>query len=187
MYKLIDFAHFDYIGGPWNQFNGMGGDGGISMRSRPLMLQVLQYEARQRLLKKGEQSEAEVKHLSNEALLADFAATPGPDDRFFISRMQEMFGHGIISPTTTHVATAEDCMKFQASNNHASEFVLTASGTLGGLTDKEREDFMHVCPEMKWVYPSLHNPACFGSHVDPTKCQASICALKKGLDSHHSC
>ena len=116
------------------------------------MLQVLQYEARQRLLKKGEQSEAEVKHLSNEALLADFVATPGPDDRFFISRMQEMFGHGIISPTTTHVATAEDCMKFQASNNHASEFVLTASGTLGGLTDTKSNKFLLSIHHLQMLY-----------------------------------
>jgi len=199
-YKLQDFAHFDWIGGPWNQYNGMGGDGGISIRSRPLMLQVLQYEARQRFLQKRERkegkdgarrtdTEAELNKniLSEDDLLADYVAAPGPDDRFFISRIQEMFGRGIISPQTTQVATAEDCMKFQASQDHASEFVLTSSGTLPGLTDKEREDFMRTCPEMKWVYPSLHNPACFGSHVDPVKCQASICALKKGLESHHSC
>jgi len=36
-FEVSNFTHFDYIGAPWNPFQGMGGEGGITMRKRSLM------------------------------------------------------------------------------------------------------------------------------------------------------
>ena len=41
LFELKDFDHFDYIGTPWLAEKGIGGDGGLSLRNRTLMLAVL--------------------------------------------------------------------------------------------------------------------------------------------------
>ena len=40
--ELKDFNEFDYIGSPWSAEKGVGGDGGLSLRNRTLMLAVLE-------------------------------------------------------------------------------------------------------------------------------------------------
>ena len=148
------------------------------------MLKVLAFEARQRLIDSGSTAPPDDgKH--DKELLQDFKASPGREDRFFVSRLAKMEEDGKLAGYK--IAKFEDTLKFQALGKYASEHVLCASGTLAELEQKAREDFIAVCPEMKWLYPSLHNPNCFGAKVNPDACSASICATKKGPDFHGSC
>jgi hypothetical protein len=55
---------------------------------------------------------------------------------------------------------------------------LIVSGTLAHLNWTAREAFLQTCPELKIIFPSLHEPACFGAHPNGTKCKATICALR---------
>ena len=186
----MDFYKFDYIGGPWNAYQGMGGDGGLSIRSRKLMLAVIEYEAKQRLIKAGStvpMLSSDPSKINYDILYQDFTAVSGLDDKFFISRIIEMIKNNVLDKNKILVAKPHDTMKFQAINEHSSPHVFTASGTLSGLSHKDRDEFLMTCPEMKWLYPSLHNPNCFGAHVNPKECGDSICAMKKGMDFHGSC
>lgn len=39
--KVSDFYEFDYLGAPWPVFKGKGGDGGLSLRNRTVMLAII--------------------------------------------------------------------------------------------------------------------------------------------------
>ena len=69
--------------------------------------------------------------------------------------------------------------KYGAAGSIAQHTAFVASGTLPGLDDREREAFIQICPEVKTLYPALHNPNCFGAVVHKNECAASICALTK--------
>jgi hypothetical protein len=56
--------------------------------------------------------------------------------------------------------------------------VLVASGTLPDISHEERDRFLSVCPELKILYPSLHDPSCFGASPNSTVCAKTICALQ---------
>ena len=60
---------------------------------------------------------------------------------------------------------------------------LVAAGTQAKLTYDERETLLKHCPEIKGIFPSMHEPACFGAHPNPQVCKASICALQDTLPS----
>lgn len=51
------------------------------------------------------------------------------------------------------------------------------SGTLPHLTNENRNLILEMCPEIKGIFPSLHNPACFGAHPDSEGCAKSVCAM----------
>eukprot|EP00934_Nitzschia_sp_Nitz4_P008158 Nitzschia sp. Nitz4//scaffold45_size130396//21794//22756//NITZ4_003433-RA/size130396-processed-gene-0.68-mRNA-1//1//CDS//3329552350//8148//frame0 len=55
------------------------------------------------------------------------------------------------------------------------------SGTLGNVDWSTRDQFLSVCPELKTIFPSMHEPACFGAHPNPEKCRQSICALQEKI------
>ena len=40
--NIKDYYKFDYIGAPWPVFKGFGGDGGLSLRNRTVMLAILE-------------------------------------------------------------------------------------------------------------------------------------------------
>ena len=169
---LTDFADFAYIGSPWSAYGGEGGDGGVSIRSRQLMLKVISYEEQQQK-QRG----------------SGISALPeGQEDNFFVSRIVKMRKEGILSSFDSYrIATRNDTLRFSAIGSFAHEDVLVASGTLPGLSDAEREKFTQICPEIKVLYPSIHSPFCFGAKVDSDKCALSICATKKGPGFHGSC
>jgi hypothetical protein len=52
------------------------------------------------------------------------------------------------------------------------------SGTQATLNSTMRDNLLSVCPEVKVIFPSMHEPACFGAHPDGIKCKESICALR---------
>ena len=61
---------------------------------------------------------------------------------------------------------------------------LVVAGTQARLTYAERDSLLKHCPELKVIFPSLHEPACFGAHPKPDTCRASICALQEQVPSH---
>ena len=157
-----DFAAFEWIGAPWSHFSGHGGDGGFSFRSRPLMLRVIKRE----LSKYSDIKERELAWKSW-----------GYEDQFFISRLLDMEREGLLQNVL--IANPNDTIKFAASGSSAPLNVFAASMTLPELSDEARESFLRYCLELKMIFPSLHNPNCFGAHPNPEKCRKSICALDK--------
>ena len=55
------------------------------------------------------------------------------------------------------------------------------SGTQAKLDFNSRESLLHVCPELNIIFPSLHEPSCFGAHPKGEQCKASICALRDNI------
>lgn len=157
---------YGYLGAPWSQFHGRGGDGGMSFRSRKLMIAAIEYEER----KAHNDSSAYKKW--------------GQEDHFFVKALLEMEKRGALAEleaqgVPVRIANREETRAYGAIGSIARETALVASGTLPGLSDKERDAFIHICPELRIVYPVLHNPNCFGAVVHKEECAASICALTK--------
>ena len=63
-------------------------------------------------------------------------------------------------------------------SNWVNDTVFAASMTLPGVTFEARESFLSYCPELKTIFPSLHDPECFGAKPNGPKCALSICALR---------
>lgn len=153
---------WDYIGAPWDAFKRTGGDGGISLRNRNIMVKVLEYE----LSKITDEKEKETAYKSW-----------GQEDSFFVSRMLEMKSKGLIEPK---IASREETLRFGAIGSAVNDDVLVASGTLAVLDHDTREKFLAICPELKLIFPSLHNPNCFGASPNGKECAKHICALQPG-------
>ena len=161
-YNLTSFEKWDYIGAPWDAFKRIGGDGGISLRNRSIMIKVLEYE----LAKTSDDKERDLAYKKW-----------GQEDVFFVSRMLEMQSKGLIDPK---IATREETLRFGAIGSAVNDDVLVASGTLGVLDHDAREKFLAICPELKLIFPSLHNPNCFGAAPNGEECAKNICALQPG-------
>ena len=154
-------SKFSYIGTPWSQFKGRGGDGGMSFRNRKLMIAAINYEQRK----------------TNDS---NVYKSWGQEDHFFVKTLIEMEQNGAFpKEANMRIANQEETRNYGAMGNIARDSVFVASGTLPGLDDKERDAFIQLCPEIKTFYPSLHNPNCFGALVHKDECAASICALTK--------
>lgn len=156
---LANYSHFDYLGGPWRGVGGVGGSGEISLRSRPLMVQIL---------KEQMQRTPEVTR--------DFTNKWGMEDEFFVKSIVAMQKANPNSGIT--LASYEDCLQFSSKDNNLNFNSLVATGTLAASDDMKREEFLAYCPELKVIFPVLHNPNCFGAEPNAEKCAASICALK---------
>jgi hypothetical protein len=162
-YTVESFNEWDYIGGPWDNLNRngkIGGDGGISLRNRDAMLTVIDHE-----LSKVEPSKRSTAYKSW-----------GQEDLFFVTRMFKMNLDGI---SNFKVASRNATLTFSAIGGAINDEVLVASGTLPVVPFDEREKFLtQICPELKILYPSLHDPSCFGATPNGTKCATTICALR---------
>jgi len=150
---LLD--RFDYIGTPWTKMNGQGGDGSISYRNRTAMLDAIRFKTYD-----GHQT----------------------DDLYFITALAGMnklaktadrYRYRIATKEQTHLfgGAAEDFME-------TSGAPMILSGTLDKLDHESREVILFLCPELKVIFPALHNPNCFGAHPNATECARHICALK---------
>jgi hypothetical protein len=73
----------------------------------------------------------------------------------------------------------QETQAFSASNNLALGAPLAVSGTLAGLDDASRQKFLDYCPEMKMMFPSLHNSACFGAEPNAPECFKYLCITSK--------
>eukprot|EP00980_Cylindrotheca_fusiformis_P026077 scaffold15305_cov126-Cylindrotheca_fusiformis.AAC.15 len=56
---------------------------------------------------------------------------------------------------------------------------LLLSGTQAHANWTTRESMLATCPELKIIFPSLHEPSCFGAHPNGEECKKTICALNE--------
>ena len=169
---LNDFLEWDWIGAPWTAMKkrgegpfGLGGSGGISLRSKSAMLDAIEYEMAGVPLAKKAEKELNL----------------GQEDVFFVSRLKAMnekqfFING--RSTEYKIAPPEVTKIFASSGGWVNDTVLAASMTLPEAESIARETFLSYCLELKTIFPSLHDPGCFGAKPDPNKCAVSICALR---------
>lgn len=138
------FVGFDFVGAPWTQHQGRGGDGSThSFRHKSAMLQVLE------------------KYPPNK--------DDSPDYAYFVNHM--------VNDNMFQVANRKDTMAF-AGVWELDQAPFLLSGTQAGLNYTLRDNVLSTCPELKVIFPSLHEPACFGAHPNGPKCKESICALQ---------
>ena len=181
-HSKVSFDHFDgidWVGSPSRHHSG--GDGTAhSLRSRSAMLDAIRY--------------------ANEP--PDYM--PPSDTMFFVSNLRKMNNEGTKDKNKDRdgtsnerqyrLATTEETVLFgggadlitEATNRSAvrpdmEEYgpSLVLSGTGMDLDFQVRESLLFVCPEWKIIFPSLHDPNCFGANPNAEQCAASICALKK--------
>jgi hypothetical protein len=169
---IQQYLPYDFIGAPWNAFRGVGGDGGISIRSRSWMVKAIEYELD--------------KHTDPESR-ANCYKKWGQEDHFFVSRLLEMHRKGLPGTETLRISTRNESMMFAAVGGWYHNDVWAVNGILPDVPFKERDKFMQLCPEMKMFYPSLHDPSCFGASPDGEKCALSICALKPKTERRGGC
>jgi|UniRef100_A0A8J9X290 hypothetical protein len=154
----------DYGGTPWSM--GVGGDGSShSIRNRHAMLKVIVY---------ANSTGKPLNPLS------------GREHDFFVNTMKEMNEKNLARFT---LASVEQTVRFGGVTNLANEtgtihVPLVAAGTQARLSYEERDSLLKHCPEIKMIFPSLHEPASFGAHPNPEKCRASICALQDNIPNH---
>lgn len=162
----------DYVGVPWKFNSKPGGDGSThSFRNRAVMVQVLEYAKEKKIEPKL------------------------PEHEFFVDTIRKMQKDEAVATTSSSIrlASHNDSVWFggvQTTNSTIMGHLrpippppMVVSGTQAKLTFQERDDLLMVCPELKVIFPSLHNPACFGAHPDPVACKAKICALQDVLPS----
>ena len=107
----------------------------------------------------------------------------GSGDVDVVKAMLEMNLNGLSS---FRVATPDQTMQFGGASNLSVGDALTSvplaiSGTQAGLMYKQRDSLLKHCPELKMIFPSLHEPSCFGAHPVKDTCQATICAMQEPL------
>jgi hypothetical protein len=148
----------DFCGAPWPRHDGNGGNALThSYRNRTAMLEVLQYHQQNN---KGHGGDVDV-----------------------VKVMLEMNQLGLSS---FRVATADQTMQFGGASNLSVGDTLTSvplaiSGTQAGMMYKQRDSLLKHCPELKMIFPSLHEPSCFGAHPVKDTCQATICAMQEPI------
>jgi hypothetical protein len=160
--RLDAFTPYDYVGTPWTQHGGRGGDGSThSFRHKSIMLEILQ----------------------------DHPPTPkdddSPDYHYFLKHLLQM--QDGTNSNKYKVADRNTTLRFGGASTGgdgiatATSTPLLLSGTQAKLNWTARETLLFVCPELKMIFPSLHEPSCFGAHPNGTKCKETICALREGL------
>ena len=70
-------------------------------------------------------------------------------------------------------------MQFAAANRIAEDSSFAVSGILPGLSNAERQRFLDYCPEMKMMFPSLHDSACFGAEPNALECFKYLCITSR--------
>lgn len=157
-----DFDGLDYVGVPWNR--GEGGDGSThSLRHRHAVLQAIPH------YDKSKGSEYVVLLEALRKLNRDM---PG---RFRLGDVNKTLKFGgstlIMDNNTLH----EDYEKKGPP--------LVLSGTHAQLPWNVRDALLGICPEWKVIFPSLHDPNCFGASPNAEQCAATICALQPNRTS----
>ena len=142
---------------------GEGGDGGCSfggmnIRNRRAMLDAIEYEW-------------EKPHKDK-----DFDLNLGQEDMFFLTRLREI--ERAVPGKKYKIASPAETKVFGAGGDYVNETVLVAASTIPEADFKARDLFIQYCPELKMLFPIMHDPSCYGASPDQTKCAASICALK---------
>jgi hypothetical protein len=148
----------DYCAAPWSRHDGNGGNAGThSYRNRTAMLEVLQHHQENN---KGSGGDVDV--------------------------VKEMLDMNLKGLSSFRVASVDQTMQFGGASNLSVGDALTSvplaiSGTKANMMYKQRDSLLKHCPELKMIFPSLHEPSCFGAHPVKDTCQATICAMQEPL------
>ena len=92
-----------------------------------------------------------------------------PDYQYFVRHL--------LDDNRFQVADRETTLAFGGVEN-LDQAPFLVSGTQAHLNYTMRENLLSTCPEVKVIFPALHEPACFGAHPNGAKCKESICALQ---------
>jgi hypothetical protein len=155
-------------------FKGEGGDGGCSfggmnIRNRRAMLDAITFEWN----KPRVHSEK------------DFDLNFGQEDIFFLSRLKEIEKR--IPGRKYKIATAIETRIFGAGGDWVNDTVLVASSTIPDADFQARDRFIQYCPELKMLFPIMHDPSCYGAAPNANQCAASLCALKDKKERPGGC
>ena len=161
------FMEYDYVGIPWHAYDGIGGDGSThSLRHKSAMIQIL----------RDHPLPTSLEDPNND-----------PDYTYFVRAMHaEPMRYKLATRAVTEQFGGVLVSSSQKRNDHLPEASLmfpplVVSGTLAQLNWTARESLLLVCPELKLIFPSLHEPSCFGAHPNGAKCKQTICALQDVL------
>ena len=167
-----ELLQLDYCGAPSHNHHGVGGDGSShSIRNRNAMLRVIDYAA----TAAQQQKQPQQPQLTLR------------DERNFVDLMIRINQE---HPGTFRLATPEQTLQFGGVHNLSDPALglvrlpLAVAGTQSQLTYEERDSLLKHCPELKTIFPSLHEPSCFGAHPNAAKCKATICALQDNIPGH---
>lgn len=162
--RIQDFDALDYVGAPWRL--GEGGDGSThSLRNSQAVLYAIPHYDKS----KG----AEHAVLVN-ALQKLNREQPG---RFRLASVNETIQFGGASLIMDSKARS----LYKDYEERGLPLIL--SGTQAQLPWNVRDALLGVCPEYKVIFPSLHEPNCFGASLNADKCAATICALQPNKSS----
>mmetsp|Transcript_7239 Transcript_7239/g.12648 ORF Transcript_7239/g.12648 Transcript_7239/m.12648 type:complete len:286 (-) Transcript_7239:95-952(-) len=165
----------DYIGIPSNRNKGFGGDGSThSLRNRDAMLDAIRYQKR---AGKGHDGQERDDIFFLRTLME--MNKSGQDKKYRIAIKEQTNWFGGISPMISKMTAGESSNETMKKEAEKAGPPLVVSGTMSHLGNAARELMLDLCPELKVIFPSLHNPFCFGAHPKGEKCAESICALKK--------
>ena len=121
---------------------GLGGDGGISIRNRRLMLKVIDYET-SKVISANRQND-------NDRNGESFKNW-GQEDQFFMSRIAELVEKKLLSLSDFRIASRNETLRFAANGGAANTDNFAASGILPVLSDDERNQFIMHCPVRAYV------------------------------------
>ena len=166
--NMMTFDHWmnstDFVGTPSTRNNGYGGDGSShSFRKKSVMLRVIDYAEKHQM------------DIGNDS-----------EHGWTLRVIEKMRKDKMEKDPPIRLATPEQTNVFGAVTNLTNEagilhIPMVVAGTHAQLTYDDRETLLKHCPEVKLIFPSLHEPACFGAHPQPQQCRASICALQDEL------
>ncbi len=150
-----DLEGIDYIGIPWN--HGAGGDGSThSLQSRTVVLAAMNSPYWHQLGERRFDTRLVqmIRRLNEE----------GSQYRLATREETEWFGPG------KHQLMAENGTLIRTTDFGP----LVVTGTLSDWSYETRNWVLGTCPELKAIFPSLHDPACFGARPDPNRCAISL-------------
>ena len=91
---------------------------------------------------------------------------------------------GVLNLSTNSSTSTRNITTPDTTATRLHHLPIVVSGTLPNLSYEERDTLLKHCPELKIIFPTLHEPSCFGAHPKPKQCKASICALQDIIPSH---
>ena len=154
-----DLDEFAYVGVPWNRFEGMGGAGSeYSLRSRKAMLAALYHTPPSGNQREDAYFVSTLLKMNREASSQNLFRIASPNETELFAGTESLLSNG----------TLRDDLE----DNPWGPLVV--SGIQAHLPDRARDWVIGVCPEIKTIFPSLHNPSCFGARPNPIACAASL-------------
>jgi hypothetical protein len=169
---------------PWKKMDGTGGDGSThSFRRKSSMLRILSTYP-----PPPDNNDADyyyfLKHMLSSSKLSSSS-----------SSAEYYYPYKVANPETTRrfggiTTTLDPEQKYALEDEEGTAMKIVGappfviSGTLPGLEWSARESLLQVCPEWKMIFPSMHEPSCFGAHPNGPRCKATICALRENVPGH---